>query len=633
MQKKHYRFLLGAVLVLAVSFGFFTLTVNDPTTAVSFSSFTQTDPTPTGDNPLGAWTAGTPITSPGSNGGAGVGYSKNDTTWLFALNGDVDGSGTAPGQLRAYNFVTNAWTSLANNTGRAWTSMTRIGTKLYNVGGMPSGATAWSQMTGTLQIYDINTNTWTTGTSAPTPIGSTGLDSYQDSLIYAVGGMTITGNPLNNVQLYNINSQSWRAATPLPAARANGWCVIKGDTIYYGCGAGPTTATFNNTIYVGLISQVDRATITWSTSATSYPLAIHRTDGDLFGCYGMIMSPGGNAWWGMGNAVYTWQGGNSAFVSVGPITTTSDAMCGSVFFQRGNYKVWKFAVASGLILAAPYHILNNQIYTDSCLSAPTTIGFCEGFNTTTFPPVGWTLTGSATTLLAYNAVSAYGLGTGSTKADFYSVSSGSRQLNSLTFPTGASLELRFADAYCTFVSENDQLQIQTSTNGGTTWTSLVTLNGGVSGELVTAPPQTSAFTPSSNQWKWQVLALPANTNAVQFNAITAFGNNLYIDSICVRDITGISHNNGIPKNFSLSQNYPNPFNPSTKISFSLPKASDVKLVVFDILGREVATLVNDLKQAGTHNVEFNASALSSGVYFYKIVAGDFTDTKKMLLVK
>lgn len=91
--------------------------------------------------------------------------------------------------------------------------------------------------------------------------------------------------------------------------------------------------------------------------------------------------------------------------------------------------------------------------------------------------------------------------------------------------------------------------------------------------------------------------------------------------------------NEIPGVFSLSQNYPNPFNPVTNIKFSVPAASFVNLVVFDILGREVETLVNKDLNAGTFNVDFNASKLTSGVYFYRITAGDFSETKKMILVK
>jgi Secretion system C-terminal sorting domain len=89
----------------------------------------------------------------------------------------------------------------------------------------------------------------------------------------------------------------------------------------------------------------------------------------------------------------------------------------------------------------------------------------------------------------------------------------------------------------------------------------------------------------------------------------------------------------LPTEFGLSQNYPNPFNPSTTIKYQLPKASDVKIVLYDILGRSVATLVSERKAAGFYQVNFNASTLASGTYLYRIQAGEFVQTKKMVLVK
>ena len=89
----------------------------------------------------------------------------------------------------------------------------------------------------------------------------------------------------------------------------------------------------------------------------------------------------------------------------------------------------------------------------------------------------------------------------------------------------------------------------------------------------------------------------------------------------------------IPEKFSLSQNYPNPFNPSTNIRYALPKNGFVKLVVFDELGREIETLVNEKQTAGTYEATFNASQYSSGVYFYKLISGDFMESKKMTLIK
>lgn len=96
--------------------------------------------------------------------------------------------------------------------------------------------------------------------------------------------------------------------------------------------------------------------------------------------------------------------------------------------------------------------------------------------------------------------------------------------------------------------------------------------------------------------------------------------------------SGIS-NNGTAVSFELKQNYPNPFNPATKISFSIPENGYVKLRIYDVTGREIAKLVNDFKFAGSYTVNFNASSLSSGVYFYKLEAGIYSEIKKMLLVK
>jgi myo-inositol-hexaphosphate 3-phosphohydrolase len=91
--------------------------------------------------------------------------------------------------------------------------------------------------------------------------------------------------------------------------------------------------------------------------------------------------------------------------------------------------------------------------------------------------------------------------------------------------------------------------------------------------------------------------------------------------------------NEIPNGFSLEQNYPNPFNPVTNIIFSIPKSGMVKLVVYDIIGKQVSELVNGNYNAGSYKVDFNASVLSSGVYFYKIETNGFTDIKKMMLIK
>ncbi len=107
-----------------------------------------------------------------------------------------------------------------------------------------------------------------------------------------------------------------------------------------------------------------------------------------------------------------------------------------------------------------------------------------------------------------------------------------------------------------------------------------------------------------------------------------------IATIKYSQLVGINPvSNEIPAEYKLLQNYPNPFNPMTNVKFQMPNTAFVKLIVFDILGREVSALVNEQLNAGTYEVQWDASAYPSGIYFYKLTAGEFTETKKMILIK
>lgn len=120
----------------------------------------------------------------------------------------------------------------------------------------------------------------------------------------------------------------------------------------------------------------------------------------------------------------------------------------------------------------------------------------------------------------------------------------------------------------------------------------------------------------------EVLQVSINNNTLDTN--------IYMDET----VTGISHNgSNVPGTYELKQNYPNPFNPVTKIQYSIPSASIVKITVYDITGRKMASLVNTFHNAGTYNVTFDGSNFASGVYFYMLEAKDFVNTKKMLLIK
>lgn len=183
----------------------------------------------------------------------------------------------------------------------------------------------------------------------------------------------------------------------------------------------------------------------------------------------------------------------------------------------------------------------------------------------------------------------------------------------------------------------DYTRIQVSTDFGSTWTNL-------SGRFTSSVSGQPSYH-GVQSWIYERISLNSYIGQrirLRFNYVTdngVPGDGFYFDNFRVVNYTngpgvGISQNgNEIPNRFALLQNYPNPFNPSTKIRFDIPKSSFVKLTVFDVLGREVKILANQDVEAGKFEAEFNASELTSGIYFYKIEAGDFTDVKKMILVK
>ncbi|HEX2868999.1 MAG TPA: T9SS type A sorting domain-containing protein [Ignavibacteriales bacterium] len=122
--------------------------------------------------------------------------------------------------------------------------------------------------------------------------------------------------------------------------------------------------------------------------------------------------------------------------------------------------------------------------------------------------------------------------------------------------------------------------------------------------------------------------LESTANDTAFNSVITKSSNFFFP-----EISAVSYNGNAPLSYSLSQNYPNPFNPSTTISYSIPKQSYVELKIIDMLGREISTLVSKKHTAGEYKVQFDASNLPSGMYIYSIQAGDFRDSKKLLLLK
>jgi len=146
-----------------------------------------------------------------------------------------------------------------------------------------------------------------------------------------------------------------------------------------------------------------------------------------------------------------------------------------------------------------------------------------------------------------------------------------------------------------------------------------TTNGGINWILQSCPPA---------WWMWDVKFLNENTGWTAGSQGKIFHTTNGGGPVSVQNIS-----TEIPSSFSLSQNYPNPFNNTSKLKFEIANLENVKIVVFDVMGREVQTLVNERLQPGTYEVTFNGSSLNSGVYFYRLTSGNFTGVKKMVLLK
>jgi len=190
---------------------------------------------------------------------------------------------------------------------------------------------------------------------------------------------------------------------------------------------------------------------------------------------------------------------------------------------------------------------------------------------------------------------------------------------------------------------NDPLPVELASFAAATNRNNVTLNWSTAKEINNAGFDIERKLTSANEWT-RVGNVTGNgtTNEARnysFNERVSTGNYNYrlkqIDFNGNFEYFNLSSevNVGVPDKYDMSQNYPNPFNPSTKINYDLPVDGKVSIVLYDISGREVAKLVNEVKPAGYYTVQFNASNLSSGMYFYRISANDFVSTKKMVLIK
>ena len=211
----------------------------------------------------------------------------------------------------------------------------------------------------------------------------------------------------------------------------------------------------------------------------------------------------------------------------------------------------------------------------------------------------------------------------------------------------ACYDISFADANTGIVCGNLGT-FRKTTDGGVTWQNFsptgnftvlaCTMNSLSSGYLVCSNGSVFKTSNSGINWFPQISGTTSGLNDIDVlnsdNTGFIAGDNGTILKTTNGGVTFIEPNtNSVPNEFSLSQNYPNPFNPATTIEFVLPLSGNVTLRVFDVTGRLVSQVVNGKLEAGTHEYLFNTSDLASGVYFYKLISADYSETKRMVLIK
>ena len=271
-------------------------------------------------------------------------------------------------------------------------------------------------------------------------------------------------------------------------------------------------------------------------------------------------------------------------------------------------------------------------------SSPALPIFCDDFSGGT---LNWTITNDGGTCVwqAYsppypNAYSLPATSSGAVlSADADKCGSGTTLLSTAMIIENVDCSM-FENVYLEFdndwnaIDEQDSAIVEVSYDGGVSWSSVIEWGG---------------TDVRNTQERCSLSGADANPNVrIRFRSIQPGWDWWWaVDNVCIKGfpLTGFTQNSGeVPTKYALMQNYPNPFNPTTKIRFDLPKSTHAKLIIYDILGREVATLVNEKFNAGSYIVDWpaltgNGSSYPSGVYFYRLQTKDFTSVKKMLLIK
>ncbi len=469
-------------------------------------------------------------------------------------------------KIEVYDTENDTWTQLADMPTKRWgCSATAANGKIYVFGGTSLGGPYAS-----IEIYDPQTNSWTTSYNyMPTPRYCL-TSCILDSIIYVIGGWYSSGDgPIyDKVEVYNPISDEWRTDSPLPSKLAVLACTVIDGKIYVYGGAQTTHPNYGSSGIFEFTPKVIFAKQPFTDKIYARPNI------DSVFLNTRFSNPDNHQF--TAHLIYA----NSDSTQIDSLILFDDGLHKDSLSNDGLYGTHILPRLTEDFFTLCVSTIDNQ--TNKYYKTPDRCRF------TTAGPL-------KLDSVSYNKVG----------KDFYYIRPSLRSYGSSLTIKGAKITLHLNDPW-------------------------VASKNVVYFSYPDIAPGTTAKSDGSSSVTCIDSLFPGYFN---LRAEITVGEYVYWTDSVNLIVTGVKDNVPIPLDFKLSQNYPNPFNPSTTLTFVIGHSSFVTLKIYDVLGKEVATLINEEKPAGTYEVTWNAGNLPSGVYFYQLKAGSYSATKKLLLLK